>query len=271
MLAQVTTIAGELGVNIEDLEIVHSPDLPRGVLILTVATDAADRVRHALGEHGYGTSGPAGRRPVIAIDGPAGAGKSTVATAVARQLGLEHLDTGAMYRAVTLAALERGVDPHDAEQCAALARTMDMRVGERVLLDGRDVTEEIRDPGGDGDGLDRRRPSAGARGARRPPASMGGGQRRGSRRRPRHRQRRAARGGPEGLPHRRHRRAGVASGEGGRGRAAGIAATAEAMRRRDWLDSNRDVSPLLAAKGAIVVDSTGRSVESVVEEVLSHL
>ena len=61
VLAQVTTIAGELGVNIEDLEIVHSQDRPRGVLILTVATDAADTVRRALGEHGYGLSGATGR------------------------------------------------------------------------------------------------------------------------------------------------------------------------------------------------------------------
>ena len=57
VLAQVTTIAGELGVNIEDLEMVHSQDRPLGVLILTVAADAAEPVRRALGEHGYGTSG----------------------------------------------------------------------------------------------------------------------------------------------------------------------------------------------------------------------
>ena len=146
VLAQVTTIAGELGVNIEDLEIVHVQDQPRGVLILTVATDAADRVRHALGEHGYGMSGAAERRPVIAIDGPAGAGKSTVATAVARRLGLEHLDTGAMYRAVTLAALRQGVDPGDAEACAAIARSMELRVGDRVDPRRRGCRPSIRQP-----------------------------------------------------------------------------------------------------------------------------
>ena len=62
VLAQVTTIAGELGVNIEDFEIVHSQYRPRGVLILTVAADAAERVRHALAEHGFGLQ-PGRRTP----------------------------------------------------------------------------------------------------------------------------------------------------------------------------------------------------------------
>lgn len=75
---------------------------------------------------------------VIAIDGPAGAGKSTVARAVAERLGFTYLDTGAMYRAVALASAERGEDP------AAVAAAIDLEVGDRVLLDGRDVTEAIR-------------------------------------------------------------------------------------------------------------------------------
>ena len=77
---------------------------------------------------------------VIAIDGPAGAGKSTVARAVARALGFTYLDTGAMYRAVALAAAERQ------QEAAAVAEAMAIEVGERVLLDGRDVTEQIRTP-----------------------------------------------------------------------------------------------------------------------------
>ena len=77
---------------------------------------------------------------VIAIDGPAGAGKSSVARAVAERLGFTYLDTGAMYRAVALAAAGREDD------AAAIAEAADIRVGERVLLDGRDVTEEIRTP-----------------------------------------------------------------------------------------------------------------------------
>ena len=77
---------------------------------------------------------------VIAIDGPAGAGKSTVARAVAKRLGFTYLDTGAMYRSVALAALESGGDPGD------VAERADIVVGERVTLDGRDVTEAIRAP-----------------------------------------------------------------------------------------------------------------------------
>jgi cytidylate kinase len=77
---------------------------------------------------------------VVAIDGPAGAGKSTVARKLAEALGFRYLDSGAMYRAAALAALERGGDP--VERAAAA----EIEVGDRVLLDGRDVTEAIRSP-----------------------------------------------------------------------------------------------------------------------------
>jgi CMP/dCMP kinase len=77
---------------------------------------------------------------VIAIDGPAGAGKSTVARAVARELGFTYLDTGAMYRAVALAA------QHAAEPAADVAERIEIEVGDRVRVDGRDVTEAIRAP-----------------------------------------------------------------------------------------------------------------------------
>jgi CMP/dCMP kinase len=84
---------------------------------------------------------------VIAIDGPAGSGKSTVARGLARQLGLDYLDTGAMYRAITFAALRRGVDPGDAEPTAEIARTVDLDVStEGVWVDGVDATIEIRGP-----------------------------------------------------------------------------------------------------------------------------
>ncbi len=86
-------------------------------------------------------------KPVVAIDGPSGAGKSTVAQAVAGELGLPVLDTGAMYRAVTLAALAAGVDPTDGPACAAVARRVDVdQRGSTTLLDGRDVSAEIRTP-----------------------------------------------------------------------------------------------------------------------------
>lgn len=83
---------------------------------------------------------------VIAIDGPAGSGKSTVAKAVASRLGLAYLDTGAMYRAVAFAAIRRGIDPDDTERVAELARQVDLEVGETVKVDGADATIEIRSP-----------------------------------------------------------------------------------------------------------------------------
>ena len=82
---------------------------------------------------------------IIAIDGPAGAGKSTVARALANRLGLEYLDTGAMYRAVTLAAMRRGIDLAEVEQVAELAEGLALEVGEHgVLVDGIDATDDIR-------------------------------------------------------------------------------------------------------------------------------
>ena len=84
---------------------------------------------------------------VIAIDGPAGSGKSTVARAVAERLGLEYLDTGAMYRAVAFAVLRAGGDPADADFAASVARTIALEVGaDGVTVDGADATVEIRGP-----------------------------------------------------------------------------------------------------------------------------
>jgi cytidylate kinase len=84
---------------------------------------------------------------VIAIDGPAGSGKSTVARRLAERLGLDYLDTGAMYRAVTFAALRRGIDPADVEPVAELARVVDLDVTtDHVRVDGVDATIEIRGP-----------------------------------------------------------------------------------------------------------------------------
>ena len=211
------------------------------------------------------------RRVVIAIDGPAGAGKSTVAGEVARRIGLERLDTGAMYRAVTLLALERGVDLFDEPALAVLARSMDLSVGERIVLEDKDVTEEIREPAvTDAVSVVAAHPEVRAELVRRQRAWV------------------AANGGGvvEGrdigsvvLPdadlkvfltadsaERAWRRAAEEGADPSQ-----VATTAESIRRRDELDSTRVASPLRAAPGAILVDSTGRSVEEVVEEVLSHL
>lgn len=77
---------------------------------------------------------------IVAIDGPAGAGKSTVARAVAQALGYTYLDSGAMYRCVALATAERGAP------AAEIAPGLRIELGERVILDGRDVTGRIRTP-----------------------------------------------------------------------------------------------------------------------------
>jgi cytidylate kinase len=83
---------------------------------------------------------------VIAIDGPSGAGKGTVARAVARALGYRHVDTGAMYRAVAWKSLREGLGFDDEEAVAALARRATFELGETVRIDGIDVTNAIRTP-----------------------------------------------------------------------------------------------------------------------------
>src|SRR5690348_15052158 len=91
----------------------------------------------------------------IAIDGPAGSGKSTIGERVARALGYLYIDTGAMYRALTLVMLERRINSSDGEALGELAERMDLRVvlptvadGRQytVLVEGRDVTPELRSP-----------------------------------------------------------------------------------------------------------------------------
>ena len=89
-----------------------------------------------------------GGSSVLALDGPAGAGKSTVARKCAHMLGVTVLDTGAMYRAVTIACLHAGVDVQDGDACARVGRAVSIILEDdgRVLLDGRDVTAEVRTP-----------------------------------------------------------------------------------------------------------------------------
>ena len=94
---------------------------------------------------------PPNQKLVIAIDGPAGSGKSTTARALARRLNYIYLDTGAMYRAFTLKVLREGIDLQDEEALSRLARQTDIHLKPtednlRVFLDGEDVTERIRTP-----------------------------------------------------------------------------------------------------------------------------
>jgi cytidylate kinase len=196
---------------------------------------------------------------VVAIDGPAGAGKSTVARAVAAALGYTYMDSGAMYRCVALAALRAGVEP------AAVAGSVHIDLGDRVLLDGEDVTEAIRSP---------EVSEAASRAAADPAVrtAMVAEQRR--------------------LLH--DDRGWVAEGrdigtvvapdaalkvfldadpaERARRRAAELGvdqATVLAEQTiRDERDRTRAVSPLEAAAGAVVLDTTGLSFDEVVEEIV---
>ena len=119
---------------------------------------------------------PNSPRPlVVAIDGPSGSGKSSVARGVAARLGLRFVDTGAMYRALTWWALSRGVDLADTDRVAALARELPLQLGTdpedpHVLVDGNDVGEAIRTPRDLGSGQRRGDQPRRARGARPPPA-----------------------------------------------------------------------------------------------------
>ena len=202
---------------------------------------------------------------VVAIDGPVGAGKSTVAKAVASRLGLDHLETGAMYRAVALAALQAGLDPGTSEVSGAglgrLAAGLRLEMGERVLLDGADVTDDLRS-------TDVTRAASAVAGTPEVRAEMV------------RRQRAWAEG-----------RAGVViegrdigsvvfpdadlkvyltASEAERARRRSTDETPSDVSRRDRSDSTRSTSPLVVAPGAMVVDTTGREVADVVEEIVTR-
>ena len=216
-------------------------------------------------------------RPVrtVAIDGPAGAGKSTLAGALAERLGLERLDTGAMYRSVAWAALERDVDPSDPAAVTQLARRLriDMADDGRVLVDDVDVTTAIRTPAVDASvSAVAAIPAVRAEMVRRQRAwvdTHGGG---------------VVEGRDIGtvvlpdadvkvyltaISHERARRRATERG------VAELDEVAKAIDHRDLLDSSRPVSPLpdpgSVAADAIVVDSTGKGAEQVLAEVLTCL
>jgi len=201
-------------------------------------------------------------RPLlVAIDGPAGAGKSTVSTAVAERLGIDRLDTGAMYRAVAALALERGVRPDDAAAVAALAAGSVIEVGERVAIDGMDVTAVIRSPEvGQAVSVVAANPEVRHHLVQRQQAwaaAHGGGvvegRDIGSVVFPQAQVKVYLTASPEERARRRNDEA-----------PGGVA-------RRDRIDSTRDASPLREAEDAHRLDTTGRTVQDVVEEVLSWL
>jgi cytidylate kinase len=213
--------------------------------------------------------------PVVAIDGPSGSGKSSVARAVAAELGLGVLDTGAMYRAVTLAALDAGLDLDDAGTLTDLAgRTrIEIESGGRVTLDGRDVSREIREPdvtaavstvsahpGVRAVMVERQRDWVARRGG-----GVVEGRDIGTVVFPEATLKVFLDASDAERARRRH------LDEEAADRAVDVDAVRESLNIRDAKDSSRDVAPLRAADDALVIDTTGRSLADVTSEIVARV
>lgn len=206
---------------------------------------------------------------VVAIDGPGGVGKSTVSRAVANQLGLNHLDTGAFYRAATLAVLRRGVEPDDgpAVETVVASVSMDQTDDGRTSLNGEDVSQAIRSEEVTANVSAvsaipevRRRlvESQQLWVHRRGGAAVVEGRDIGTVVFP-------GAGVKIFLDADPNVRAARRSGESG----SGADTVAAALARRDHLDSSRRVSPLAAAEDAVVIDTTDLTIDEVVDQIVS--
>src|ERR1044071_3371195 len=211
---------------------------------------------------------------IIAIDGPSGSGKSTLSRMLARALKLLYIDTGSMYRAVALAVIEAGVDPNDKQSVVALANRIDIDLeGDPdslcVLLDGRDVTEQIRTetvtemssivstiPGVRRAMVERQR-AMGRRGA------VLNGRDIGTVVFPEADVKFFLTAVPEERAERRFKEDHSAS--------TTLAETLAEMIERDRRDSTRADSPLKIADDAIVVDSTGKTIEEVFAQMMESI
>jgi CMP/dCMP kinase len=210
---------------------------------------------------------------VIAVDGVSGSGKSTVARGIAAALGLRVLDTGALYRAVTLAVLEAGVSLTDEDACGKVAREVRLEVEEGVTtLDGRDVSAEIRGPTVTAAVsvvsahpsvrrvlLDQQRDWVVAHGG-----GVVEGRDIGTVVFPGARTKVFLTASDDERARRRQRDEVAAARE------VDVDAVRDALARRDRLDSNRAASPLRIADDALVIDTTQRSPEEVVQAVVDE-
>ncbi len=209
--------------------------------------------------------------PVIAIDGPAGSGKGTVAKGVANRLGWHLLDSGALYRVVALTAVRRGMDLSDAPALAAMATRLHIAFADaKVLVDGADATAAIRAPEIDAPASKvaalpavRTALLAVQRGFRRPPGLVADGRDMGTVVFPDAALKIFLDATPEARAERRLRQLRE------RGDDAIPSATLAAMRERDQRDRQRAVAPLAPAADAVVIDSTALSADDVIGQVLT--
>jgi len=214
--------------------------------------------------------------PVVAIDGPSGAGKGTVARRVAARLGFHLLDSGALYRLLAMAADEHGVDEHDDAGLVALAAALDVEFPVdpaedlvRPLLDGRDVGDAIRTErcGAMASRIAAREPVRAAllerqRAFRRPPGLVADGRDMGSVVFPDAEVKIFLTASPEERARRRYKQL-IEKGIN-----ANLADLIGEISARDERDRERAVAPLRAARDAAVVDSTNMDVDAVCERVL---